>query len=114
ILQASEEASTMTKFPGWFFELLVSTDANKSAMIYWNALLDMEIELHGDDVAPSNSWVALWQSLTADQRARFNDERTVADDVYSFVNKMNRELAFNRPPLLAWQADAILYSPEST
>lgn len=105
--------------PGWFFDMLLEPNAEKATMIYWNAMLESELDTvrsKGEDAPAThrNTWVDLWLSLDEAGRRTFDDARESSTDVLSFVNLVNRQFAYERPPMLAWRTDTSMFDPSVT
>lgn len=107
-------APSVNVLPAWFFDLLMTKDAEKAAMIYFNAIFTLELDANENSQNPSNSWIALYLSLDDAGRQAFQDMRLTATDVRSFVDQVNRQLAWGRPPMMAWRTDTSLFDPSST
>lgn len=114
ILRAENGGPQDIIIPKFLLDILMETDAERAAMIYFNAMFDMDLDAHGDDTAPSNSWIALYQSLDEAGQDAFNDMRLTSHNVQSFVNQVNKNFAKDRPPMLAWRTDTTMFDPSST
>jgi hypothetical protein len=116
ILKVPQDSPIATQFimPNWFFNMIMEENAEKAALIYWDAMLQMDLDMHLDDDAPGNAWVKLYQDLDDEGRATLNELRASATDVQSFVEEVNRRVAFNRAPLMAYRTDTTLYDPSAT
>lgn len=116
ILKAPNPKASPRDFaiPGWFFDMLLEENAEKAAFIYWDAMLQMDLDMYGKDAHPGNAWVQLYSTLDAAGKQTLDDMRATATSVQQFVDEVNREITFNQAPLLAWRTDTTLYSPDST
>lgn len=117
ISSPSENANTQAStLPKWFFDLLVEPNAERAAMIYWNALFVLELDRRGPNPSsvPGNTWIALYESLDDAGKDAFDELRLSSTDVQSFVNQINKQFAFNRQPMLAWRTDTTMFTPEAS
>lgn len=110
------ETSNQNEFalPSWFYDMLLEQDSETAAMIYWRGMFKQSLQREYKNAHPGNTWVKLYQTLDSDGQKRFSDEMESATDVQSFVNLVNREFAYNLPPLMAWQTDTTITDPGST
>ncbi|QJD52938.1 hypothetical protein SEA_PHEDRO_31 [Microbacterium phage Phedro] len=108
--------------PQWFFDILLEPNAERAAMLFFNANFDLELEAWRDRLnendenqrTPSNTWVDLYMGMDQAGRQEFDDMRANATNVQSFVDRVNQTMALNRPPMLAWRTDSSLFDPSVT
>ena len=118
----TQGAPNEVSLPQWFFDILLESDAERSAMLFFNANFDLELEAWNDRTGedtdtlrtPSNTWIDLYQGLSEFDRQEFDNIRANATDVQSFVDRINQLYAADRAPMLAWRTDTSLWDPSVT